>query len=88
MSKICVCVLTENNFQDKTEEKGAEHSLGTVPLRGWGGVGGDMYRNVYLCACVIKQWNNAPLNLSQQMPTQEGEIRAYGAKTGKKKKVK
>lgn len=65
MSKICVCVLTENNFQDKTEEKGAEHSLGTVPLRGWGGVGGDMYRNVYLCACVIKQWNNAPLNLSQ-----------------------
>lgn len=37
MSKISVCVLTENNFQDKTEEKGVEHSLGTVPLCGWGG---------------------------------------------------
>jgi len=53
-----------------------------------GGVEGDMYRNVYLCAFVIKQWNNAPLNLSQKMPTQEGEIRAHGAKTGKKNKVK
>ena len=37
MSKIYVCVLTENNFQDKIEEKGAEYSLGTVPLCGWGG---------------------------------------------------
>lgn len=53
-----------------------------------GGVEGDMYRNVYLCAFVIKQWNNAPLNLSQKMPTQEGEIRAHGAKTGKKNKAK
>ena len=37
MSKISVCVLTENNFQDKIEEKGVEHSLGTVPLCVWGG---------------------------------------------------
>lgn len=37
MSKICVCVLTENNFQDKIEEKGAEHSL--VQFLCVGGVG-------------------------------------------------
>lgn len=47
MSRISVCVLTENNFQDKIQEKGVEHSLGTVPLCGGGGeICAEMYTYV------------------------------------------